>query len=100
MRSLRRLPELAGVIWETPLDVRVLLQTKMEELANPLLRLRASGRCDKPVPLSANFLIRRQARNIDHLLDVHDCLLVERGDATGKRVDELIQLGIRKGTID
>src|SRR4051812_28229828 len=73
--------ELAGVVRQPGLDVRVLLQSLFHQLPDLRLRLGALHGGDESRPSRADLIVRRQRGTIDQLLDIGNRLLVEFCDA-------------------
>src|SRR5882762_11705380 len=76
-RMICLLPELADVVSQSIFDIARPVESQLHQHPDPLLRRRASDRCEAHIPFRCNFEVRRQTRDVDEALGLADHLLVE-----------------------
>src|SRR5262249_48708078 len=71
----------------------------LDQRFNSVLRGRPRHRSNASVPSGFDFDLRRQAGNVDQTLGICDCLPIEGGDSSGKRIDKSVEVSIRQRAI-
>src|ERR1700741_2807156 len=87
------------MVSETILDIARLMKSPLEKLLDSLLRSRPNDRGNAYVPLGRDFVIGRQASDVDEALGLADRPFVERSDAGCQSLDKIVEFRVGQRTV-